>query len=143
MIEASKAGQAVRQTAGTFARVLPVLVGVMGLAALATAAWPPGFIAEVVPMRGAPGALLGAGVGGVAAGHPLTSYVLGGEFLGAGAGLAAVTAFVVSWVTVSLVHLPAEAAVLGLRFALWRNGIAFAFAIAIGYLVAALTPLLP
>ena len=41
-------------------------------------------------------AFIGASLGGVAAGHPLVSYVLGGELLASGVSLFAVTALTVS-----------------------------------------------
>ena len=53
---------------------------------------------------------------------------------------ATITALIVSWVTVGIVHLPAEAAILGARFALWRNAISFVLAIVMAYVVAALVP---
>jgi len=49
--------------------------------------------------------------------------------LSQGVGLIAVTAFIVSWVTVGIIQLPAESAILGKRFALLRNLTAFVFSI--------------
>jgi hypothetical protein len=40
-----------------------------------------------------------------------------------------VTAFIAAWVTVGVIQLPAEAAILGKRFALTRNALSFIFAI--------------
>jgi uncharacterized membrane protein YraQ (UPF0718 family) len=138
MDRATKVRQVVRRTAVSFARTFPIVLGVLGLASLLTAAVPPQSIAGLLPMEGIFGPLLGAIVGSVAAGHPVTSYVLAGELTSAGAGLATVTALIVSWVTVGIVHLPAEAAILGVRFALWRNAICFILAIVMAYVVAAL-----
>lgn len=87
-------------------------------------------------MEGAFGPLIGAVVGSVVAGHPLTSYVLGGELQAAGLGLATVAAFLVSWVTVGVIQLPAEIASLGRRFALYRSAFCFLSSIAIAYLTA-------
>ncbi|MGD8934777.1 MAG: hypothetical protein PVF35_08355, partial [Gammaproteobacteria bacterium] len=58
-------------------------------------------------------AVMGASIGSIAAGHPLASYLLGGELLSGGASLIAVTALLVTWVTVGIVQLPAEALMLG------------------------------
>lgn len=138
MVSAGKAAQAARQTASTFFRTIPTLVGVLALASLVTAAIPPQRIAQGLPLEGILGPVFGALIGGVAAGHPLTSYVLAGELSAAGASLATITALVVSWVTVGVVHLPAEAAILGLRFAVWRNAVSFVLAIAMAYVIAAL-----
>lgn len=80
--------------------------------------------------------LLGASIGSVAIGHPLAGYILGGELRAAGVGIAAVTALVVSWVTVGIVQLPAEALALGQRFALTRNLLCFVSALAIAWIMA-------
>jgi len=59
--------------------------------------------------------------GAVAVGQPIVSYILGGELLEGGVSMYAVTAFVLAWVTLGIVQLPAEAEVLGTRFTLYRN----------------------
>lgn len=79
--------------------------------------------------------LVGGGVGSISIGNPLVSYVLGGELLGQGVSLMAVTALLVSWVTVGSVQLPAEMQAFGSRFALVRNGLAFVFALFVAYFV--------
>jgi uncharacterized membrane protein YraQ (UPF0718 family) len=57
------------------------------------------------------------------------SYIIGGELLKDGVSLFAVTAFIVTWVTVGLLQLPAEAAILGRQFAIFRNILSFILAI--------------
>lgn len=140
MVQASRVAKAARRTAITFARTIPIVLGVLALASLVTAAIPPQSISRMLPMESVLGPVFGAMVGSVAAGHPVTSYVLAGELMSAGASLATITALVVSWVTVGIVHLPAEAAILGTRFALWRNAISFVLAIAMAYVIAMLVP---
>lgn len=78
---------------------------------------------------------VGAVMGSVSIGNPLVSYILAGEFLKQGMGLVAITALLVSWVTVGSVQLPAEMQSFGPRFALVRNGVAFLCALAIAFLV--------
>ena len=75
--------------------------------------------------------LLGASLGSIAAGHPLLSYILGGELLAAGVNLYAVTALIAAWVTVGLVQLPAEVLLLGRRFAFFRNASCFVLALVV------------
>lgn len=75
--------------------------------------------------------LIGSVVGSISAGHPITSYIFGGEMLEKGGSLVAVTAFLVSWVTVGLIQLPAESAALGKKFAIFRNISAFIMAIVV------------
>ena len=48
-----------------------------------------------------------------------------------GISLYAVTAFIVAWVTVGMIQLPAEAAILGKRFAILRNFLSFLLSIAV------------
>ena len=79
--------------------------------------------------------LVGAGIGSISIGNPLVSYVLGGALLEQGISLMAVTALLVSWVTVGSIQLPAEIQTFGARFALLRNGISFVFALIIAFLV--------
>ena len=79
--------------------------------------------------------LVGALLGSVSIGNPLISYVLGGELLDQGMSLVAVTALLVSWVTVGSVQLPAEMQTFGVRFALVRNALSFLFALIIAVLI--------
>ena len=73
--------------------------------------------------------IIGSGLGSILTGNPVTSYVLGGELVLQGVSLIAVTAFIVSWVTVGLIQLPAEATLLGKKFAIARNILSFIFSI--------------
>lgn len=75
--------------------------------------------------------LWGACFGSILAGNPINSYVIGGELLKYNISLFAVTALIVTWVTVGLVQLPAEIAALGKKFALLRNGLSFVLSIPI------------
>ncbi len=79
--------------------------------------------------------LIGAGAGSVLAGNPVTSYILGGEFIQSGVPLAPVTAFLLTWVTVGIVQLPAESLLLGREFAIARNISAFLSAVVIAFIV--------
>ena len=65
--------------------------------------------------------LIGTFVGAISSGNPAISYVIGGEFLEEGVSLYAVTAFILSWVTLGIIQLPAEITALGFRFTLYRN----------------------
>lgn len=72
---------------------------------------------------------IGAVVGSVSFGNPVVSYVIGGELEKLGVSLLAITAFIVAWVTVGIVQLPAEAAMLGKKFAILRNLFSFLFSV--------------
>jgi len=127
-----------QQTVRTFWRLLPVLVGVLLLA---------GMIAQLVPRLVQAGifgrgpwldAFTAASVASVATGQPVVSYILAGELQKAGVELLAVTAFLTAWITVGVISLPVEAQMLGWRFALWRNFIAFLFSLVIAWLTVSL-----
>lgn len=141
MLKASNA-DAVSRTLRSFARMLPILLGMLLLTSLILA-WLPAMALQTLFGK-APSldVLLGALIGSVAIGHPLAGYVLGGELLAGGASLMAVTALIVSWVTVGVVQLPAEALLLGRRFAFTRNLLCFLSAIAIAPLTVAVLRLL-
>lgn len=64
-------------------------------------------------------------MGGVLTGNPMISYILGGELTEAGVSLYAVTAFVLSWVTIGIVQLPAEVEIFGLKFTFFRTLLTF------------------
>ncbi len=81
-------------------------------------------------------------MGSLFAGNPINSYIIGGELLKQGVGLVAVTAFLVSWITVGFVSLPGEIMFLGKKFAILRNVLAFLFSIIIAVVVVYLVNLL-
>jgi hypothetical protein len=119
----------------TFINVLPIIVGMLLMTSLAVTLFPEQISAGLFGNGNILDSLLAATVGSIAAGHPLASYLLGGELLGSGVGLIAVTALLVTWVTVGVAQLPAESLMLGTRFAMYCNIISFIAAIAISFLV--------
>ncbi len=123
-----------RKTIKTFINVVPVIVGMLLLTSLVITVFPEQISAGLFGNGDILDTLLGASIGSIAVGHPLASYLLGGELLGGGVGLIAVTALVVAWVTVGIVQLPAEALMLGTRFAVYRNVICFIATILIAFL---------
>ena len=126
--------RSLKKTARTFINLLPIIIGMLLLTSLAVTVFPEQISAGLFGGNDALDALIGASVGSVAAGHPLASYLLGGELLKSGVSLVAVTALIVSWVTVGVVQLPAEALMLGTRFAIYRNLVCFVSALVISFL---------
>jgi uncharacterized membrane protein YraQ (UPF0718 family) len=119
----------------SFAAMLPVLLGMLLLISLLLTLFPDVITARMFGRGTLLDTLLGAALGSLAVGQPIISYILGGELLSTGVGLAAVTALLVSWITVGVLHLPAEALLVGWRFALLRNGLAFMAAVLLGLLL--------
>ena len=65
--------------------------------------------------------ITGTLMGGVLTGNPMVSYILSGELTAAGISLFAVTAFILSWVTLGVVQLPAEVEIFGFKFTFYRT----------------------
>ncbi len=86
--------------------------------------------------------LIGALLGSVVAGNPVTSYIISGDMLQQGVHLLTVTAFLTAWVTVGVIQLPAEIQFFGKRFALWRNGSAFLLSLVVAFLTVQILVLL-
>lgn len=118
----------------TFINVLPIVVGMLLLTSLLVTLFPEQISTGLFGRGDIPDSLLAAAVGSLTVGHPVASYLLGGEMLAGGVGLVAVTALLVTWVTVGVVQIPAEALMLGTRFAVYRNSISFLSAIVISFL---------
>ncbi len=108
-----------------FASILPIMLGIIFLIGLVKEFITFKSIATLFGNNLITDVLFGSVAGSILAGNALNSYVIGGELLDSGVSLFAITAFLVSWVTVGIVQLPAESAILGKKFALWRNVISF------------------
>ena len=113
----------------------PMIVGTVLLISLISTIIPPTFYTKLFSGRIIVDSFIGSFIGSISAGHPMTSYIFGGEILQQGVSLLVVTAFLVSWVTVGLIQLPAESTILGKKFAILRNITAFMLAIFVAIIV--------
>ena len=129
----SRLGESIRKSAKALFNSLPVLAGVVLLVGLANTLIPKSFYSSVFSKNMFVDSFIGSSLGSVLAGNPITSYVLGGEMLKQGVSMIAVISFIVAWVTVGIVQLPAESIILGKRFALLRNLLSFVFAIFVAF----------
>ena len=64
-------------------------------------------------------------IGSIMVGNALNSYIISQNMLLAGISFYLVIVFMLAWVTVGIVQLPAESILLGKRFAIIRNLVAF------------------
>ncbi len=126
-----------QKTAKGILGMLPIIFGVILLVSIINVMIPKSVYTTFFTGSLLLDAIKGAGLGSLLTGNPVTGYILGKGFVDAGINMVAVSAFLVSWVTVGLVQLPAESLALGKKFALYRNSIAFVMAI----LVAVITNL--
>ena len=114
---------------------LPLVIGVVLLISLLSPLLKSDWIVKIFQHNILVDSFLGASIGSLAAGNPITSYILAGELTKLGISLAAITAFILTWVTVGIVQLPAESMLLGKKFAVLRNILSFISAILIGLII--------
>jgi len=126
--------QAVFKAGKMFWKVSPLIIGTILLVSLIVTLIPQSFYLKIFTQNIWFDSFIGGLIGSISAGNPITSYILGGELLVQGVSLIAVTAFLVAWVTVGVVQLPAESMILGRRFAILRNVLSFVFAIVVAIL---------
>jgi predicted Fe-Mo cluster-binding NifX family protein len=122
--------RAVRQ----FASIIPVLTGVVFLIGLFQAFVSKEILFSFFSGKNLTDTVTGAFFGSLFIGNPVNSYVIGSALLKLDVSLYAVTALIVTWVTVGIIQLPAEISVFGWRFALSRNLTAFILAIPVAFL---------
>lgn len=125
------------QTTKNFAQSLPTIIGVILLLGLFKAFISQEQLAAVFTGNLWSDTILGALAGSIFAGQVLNSYIIGGELLDKGISLLAVTAFLLSWVTVGVAQIPAEMAFLGNKYAIFRNITSFILSILVAVAVVA------
>lgn len=126
--------QVLKKSAMSFLSMTPLLLGVIGLVGIFQTMVTPEILSTLFNGNPLFDTLIGTLSGGISAGNPIISYVLGGELLKQGVSLYAVSAFILSWVTLGLIQIPAEVEVFGKRFTLYRNILAFVFTLIIAVL---------
>ncbi|HHO56838.1 MAG TPA: hypothetical protein ENK21_10645 [Trueperaceae bacterium] len=103
---------------------------------------PKSFYSKVFSGNTISDSVVGALLGSILTGNPISAYILGNGFLKNGVSLIAVTAFLTAWTTVGIIQLPAETMVLGRKFAIYRNISAFAISILTAIITAYIVGLL-
>ncbi len=112
-------------------KILPLILGMILLISLISTLIPKVFYSRIFRNNPFFDSIIGSVIGSISTGPPITSYILGGEFLKGGVSLIAVTAFMTAWVTVGIIQFPAESIILGTKFAIIRNITSFIFSIAV------------
>lgn len=129
---------AITKSAKSLYFALPLILGVIMLIALLNSVVSQDFYSKIFTKNILIDPFIGSGIGSILAGNPITSYVIGGELLKSGVSLIAITSFIVAWVTVGIVQFPAEAMLLGKKFAIIRNILSFIFSIIVAILTVAI-----
>ena len=119
--------QVLEKSGRSFLAMTPLLLGVMGLVGLFQVLVTPEMLASLFQNTPLLDTVLGTLSGAISAGNPIVSYLIGGELVEQGISLYAVSAFILSWVTLGLIQLPAEVEVFGGRFTLYRNILSLVF----------------
>jgi len=122
------------KTFKSFKQLIPMILGIIALVALFITAVPKSFYNILFTGNKIIDSLLGAAFGSIAIGQPITSYIIGGELLNHGVSLIVVIAFILAWVSVGTIQLPAESMIFGKKFAIIRNLMSFVSALIIAVL---------
>ena len=109
----------------SFISMMPMIVAVMLLVGIMKTFITKEMLLSLFTKNSFIDTLIGIFAGGVAVGNPIVSYIIGKELLDIEVSLYAVTAFMLSWVTLGVVQLPLEMEVLGIKFTIYRNILAF------------------
>lgn len=125
----SKIKEAFLKTNKFFWNILPIILATVMLVNLVITLIPPSFYKKLFTKNFLIDSFIGSIIGSISAGNPITSYIIGGELVKDRISLVAITSFLVSWVTVGLIQLPAESMLLGRKFAVLRNITAFILSI--------------
>ena len=127
--EKSTFTQALKAALDTLYGMAPMFLSVIGLVGLFQTYITPEMIHSFFTGSTLYDTLIGTITGAISVGQPFISYIIGGELSQEGVSLYAVTAFILSFVTLGVVQLPMEYALFGMRFTLVRNLLSFLFSI--------------
>jgi uncharacterized membrane protein YraQ (UPF0718 family) len=128
---AERVKEALGRTVKSLWMIMPMLISVIGLIGLFETLVTPEMLRTLFNGSTLREIVVGVLSGGVSVGQPFLSYAIGGELLHDGVSLYAVTAFILSFVTLGVVQLPLEWALFGTRFTVLRNLLSLLFAFAI------------
>ena len=129
----SRLKETLKNTLGSLAVVLPMLIAIIGLVGLFETIITPEMLHSLFSGSVVKDTLIGTLAGGVSVGQPFLSYIIGGELLQEGVSLYAVTAFILSFVTLGVVQLPLEWSLFGARFTVMRNLLSLLFALLVSW----------
>lgn len=121
--------EAIIKSAKSLWQATPIILGILLLIGLINSFLTKSAYEKIFGHGSVIDSFIGAFFGSISGGAPVNSYILGGEFLQNGVSLTAVTAFIVTWVSVGFIQMPMESKILGMKFAVWRNISAFVLAI--------------
>ena len=117
----------------SFISITPMLIAVMGLVGLMQIYITPDILSAFFGYGSLIDTLVGTLAGAISMGQGMISYVVAEGLLEQGVSHYALSAFILAWVTLGFVQLPAEASVFGLKFTFYRNVLTLISTIIIAY----------
>lgn len=120
----------------SFISILPMILAVIGLIGLFQTYVTDTMLSKLFGYNNILDVIIGTLVGAVSTGNGAVSFVIAKGLADQGVSLYALSAFILAWVTVSFVHLPAESSVFGVKFTTYRNILTLLSTIFIAYLTA-------
>jgi len=125
---------AFKKALNNFLSMTPMLLGVIGFIAILQTYVTPDMLAHLFGYGIITDIFTGTFIGAISSGNPAVSYIISDQLLTQGVSLYAVTAFIISWVTLGIVQLPAEVSVFGLKFTFYKNILTLVATMLVAYL---------
>ena len=116
-----------------FISITPMMLAVIGLVGIMQVYLSPEILSTFFGYGSMTDTLVGTAAGAVSMGQGMISYVVAEGLMEQGVSHYALSAFILAWVTLGVVQLPAEASVFGVKFTLYRNILTWISTIAIAY----------
>lgn len=125
---------ALKKALDNFLSMTPMLLGVIGFIAILQTYITPNMLAHLFGYGKITDIFTGTFIGAISSGNPAVSYIISDQLLTQGVSLYAVSAFILSWVTLGIVQLPAEVSVFGLKFTFYKNILTLGATMFVAYL---------
>ncbi|MEA3499357.1 MAG: permease [Campylobacterota bacterium] len=113
--------KAFKKALNNFLSMTPMLLGVIGLVGIMQTFVTSDMLSNLFGYTVVTDLFTGTFIGAISSGNPAISYIISEGLLAEGVSLYAVSAFILGWVTLGIVQLPAEVSVFGYRFAFYKN----------------------
>lgn len=134
MVEYAVLKQAFKKAFISFISMTPMLLGVVGLVGLMQVYITPDMLSRFFGYGSILDILAGTFAGAISMGQGMISYVVADGLKEQGVSIYALSAFILSWVTLGFVQIPAEVSVFGVRFTLYRNILTLISTVLVAYL---------
>ena len=122
-----------------FASTLPMIIAITGLIGLFQTYITPSMLSNLFGFSDISDILIGTLTGAISSGNGAVSYVVAEGLKTQGVSIYALSAFILAWVTLGFIQIPAEASIFGLKFTFIRNILALISTILISYLAVVTT----